>query len=608
LQDTFRDTVFASANLHFFDVRNAEVYLVDPGLTFENNRLLVSPPLLQDRNIDGPTYEAQMENLNVTPSNAATLGTTVVNLPDAVSVAYPISGGIAGSPPTSGMPNVQPLTSDAFLGGNAEYSFGGNASTADVSAVNLTLSGACSHKQKLQELLDILTCDLPPTFLGQACAPGGVDNATIADLFTVSYVDPATLTGGFFFRTDVSLVKNPFGGCPVALGLQYQFDVTSGLVPGVLSTTATELQYAYYPGSVVCTHGAAATVEQQVPVQITNAIFNQAYEKQSLSLASKTAGGLIPYPEAQYGSNFVYPATCVPGTEKPCLVDSDCPPLGTWQQYCDYYDPQFAENATFTGGVCKTTDPCGPGSYTYPDGTVLSPGYPGRLAAEDLLSLGVQNLGISLQDMATIYNTMEERDAHGRYVHFRCSSKPPSGSSCQTPVCQYVIPAKRVNPHPDTVELVFFDSATEYTNPAFPAFAMIEGATTAGFLAMCDTTPSPLATPHPYATSGLPSIDGIPIEVGCGTFGSSFGDINSACSPPPPTSCSCQTNLDCGPGVNQLCLPYAPNLNYCFVPCTPNADGTSPDCSANQQCVLGTKPGSTSTFYICATNLSTGGG
>jgi hypothetical protein len=93
------------------------------------------------------------------------------------------------------------------------------------------------------------------------------------------------------------------------------------------------------------------------------------------------------------------------------------------------------------------------------------------------------------------------------YENVRCA---PSTVGSNT--CQLVLPARRINPFPDGIELVFVDDDKEYNNPAFPVWLVLGDAADKTLLAkLCDpprqasvdSSGAVSLAPRPYAHATL---------------------------------------------------------------------------------------------------------
>ena len=128
--------------------------------------------------------------------------------------------------------------------------------------------------------------------------------------------------------------------------------------------------------------------------------------------------------------------------------------------------------------------------------------------AEGMLTGAIQNGGIARGLTATQISALKNAvgDSHFKPGQWLCAPVPqPSDCSRgagggggttppdDTPVCQFVIPAKRLNVYPDEAELVWFDSEDEFTNPAlalfFATFALPTGAGQAARDQLCAFNP-----------------------------------------------------------------------------------------------------------------------
>jgi hypothetical protein len=129
-------------------------------------------------------------------------------------------------------------------------------------------------------------------------------------------------------------------------------------------------------------------------------------------------------------------------------------------------------------------------------------------ALPDLISLGpqvTQPPAFTAADVQQIKDTVtqpvfEPRLGKNVYKNFRCVVR--SGS----PVCEYILRAKRLNVYPDGIELVFIDDRREFSNPTYPLWLIAWDAhdptnpNDTGLFKLCD---SPTNLPNPLTVQRL---------------------------------------------------------------------------------------------------------
>ncbi len=69
--------------------------------------------------------------------------------------------------------------------------------------------------------------------------------------------------------------------------------------------------------------------------------------------------------------------------------------------------------------------------------------------------------------LATMVNPHTNNPSDIVYKNFRCVTRDAKAAGEKVNACRYVVPARRLNPLPDGVEVVFVDDMKEYTNPSY---------------------------------------------------------------------------------------------------------------------------------------------
>ena len=81
----------------------------------------------------------------------------------------------------------------------------------------------------------------------------------------------------------------------------------------------------------------------------------------------------------------------------------------------------------------------------------------------------------------------------------------PNGNKTFVNICEYIVPAKRLNTYPDGIEAVFVDDDREVSNPAYPVYLLDRFSATTGSPArLCTHAPVTQTAPlgqRQYAAS-----------------------------------------------------------------------------------------------------------
>lgn len=111
------------------------------------------------------------------------------------------------------------------------------------------------------------------------------------------------------------------------------------------------------------------------------------------------------------------------------------------------------------------------------------------------LQLHAATLGLSANEQAQVKALVEETEVRGGASvlrHFRCAMRDTcvdTGCSSveKAGVCEYTLPAKRLNVLPDGVELVFLDDTKELANPVYPIWLHAFDAGGDAYRGLCGT-------------------------------------------------------------------------------------------------------------------------
>ena len=442
-----------------------------------------------------------------------------------------------------------------------------------------------------------LTCK---TAQCQAGITGTVDWINLSSYISTQR-DPQTtdLSGGFLLEGGLSAVPNEglkvagLAECDIVFGYDYQFSLTSGPIGGVLSVSTRQL-VGDYDNNILCAGGNFYPLGEPVPIAIPdtvdplatalnqtipNTIFDSALASQSQDLS-----GLLPILNGD--------ATCLPGSRASCAQDTDCPPLGTFEQYCDFSDPANIEywegipdHQPVIPGVCATKDPCGDGEYYYSNGDKFdSPPESARSAAGATVITAARALGLSQSAQQRLVNAVNAQDSEGHYTNFRCVSSPDASTGCNRNSCNFVLRPTRLNVRPDNLELVFFDSLSEYDNPAVAAYLVVAYTKgNVGVSVMCNNHyPDQQTIAREYTTSAAPPLttcNNVPASFGCNPSPPGGGPVCGGCAPFTvgtsgnvyPGSAECTDGFICEDGTCQY------PTGYC---------GGDADCGPGYCCIL----------------------
>jgi hypothetical protein len=166
--------------------------------------------------------------------------------------------------------------------------------------------------------------------------------------------------------------------------------------------------------------------------------------------------------------------------------------------------------------------------------------------------------------------------------------------------CQYILRAKRLNVNSDTVELVWFDDVTDFTNPALAAFAAsfvdpadpLSKRDVTRYQALCSRKPRGIqaasTAPNPALNYDIRSW----FNYWLPSFASPGPTGQCPAEPANPPQCGCQQDADCPCGVT-----CDPNTHRCENLCFTGADCASGICYTNlnrcgsgETCSLGVCP------------------
>jgi hypothetical protein len=520
----------------------------------------------------------------------------VVSMPDAVVIPYPAAnrGGVA----EAGYLTTAPLTTYDFIGASrtllGQDSMNGSGT---IKAVRIVDSGMCSAEipyAGAKGLLAQIQSNAQNFVLGSAGCNSNVSSSiNMLNLTSVVDSDPDDIIGafgyypnsrgGFVLRgiVDVNSTGSAslfgLGSCDVAADYYYQLGINYGPIPGILSASPVRHVLSYNGSQTLCNSGCLGSflpgvvVSQGVGQELQSAleqtipdlIFDAAAAMQMFPVPDLVDDptGKVPIPELP----------CVEGTRFTCGSDSDCPPVG-FAQYCDLADIAVLQSGG-TYGVCKVKDPCGTGTYVYPDGTmqeiggVFSAGGKsttpsGRFVVEQAVIAGVAQLGLSPANQTALLAAVDATTANGVYSNFACTpGTVPLPDQMQALTCKYIVRAKRAVHHPDSVELVFLDDTNNDSDPTYAAFVGLFAVSPTAYQQMCQrgypSVPSSNFLTRRFAVSNIQN-------QGCGSL------------QPPVSNCSPTTPCPNG----QVCAS-----GFCgYPPCLINPNNGAAVCPTGLVC------------------------
>jgi hypothetical protein len=586
-------------------IREAQFYVIDPQVAYAWD-------VTAGDGLNWAQYNT------VPPSGA-------VSLADALVIPYPAQnrGGVA----ETGYLSVYKITSADFVGPgsaldpNFTLSAGGRTFSGALTTVRVVNSGMCSAEVPYggqSGILSLLQNNTETFVANQVCT--GSSSANFF-LNITSIVRPetgqATLgyypnsVGGFMVLAGLDIKATGLasfagaGECGMGANYYYDLGLNYGPVPGILSAKPTRIFFNADTegGTPLCYGGCLYTT----PVPATAPPVQQALEQTvPISIFAGVDNLLthqVPYPNDPTGRTGI---PCIAGTRFACSSDDECPTQGDFEQYCDTSDVAVYE-AGGTNGVCKPKDPCGNGlgrnggEWIYPDGSIGHvPPVTGRFVAEKAIQLGGAVLALSASEISQITAGVDVQDQRGVYTNFTCTNSAPANAA-QNLTCKYIVRAKRLVHHPDTVEMVFFDDTQDYANPAFGAFvATFATGDLTAYTALCQRA-YPTVNDRNFFTrrflsTALPSSGTGTMD--CGALQSAVAALTP---PPPPPNCmadtDCQNSQVCTNGycgypscaasgcpANLVCHQDATRPFQCGVPCTDDSQCGS---GSNGTCVSG---------------------
>ncbi len=410
---------------------------------------------------------------------------------------------------------------------------------SSIKALRVLPSGLCSREATFADvgsttgLLSQIANGFAQGFLGP-------DGACTPELFAeVSYVEALPILtevpdpsspfgrspgGGFLLTSHVrvhgtALPESAFSDCTIYFLAQYSFQLDShGVLSLALAPSAASFPtHLVANDSTLCTGlpGPRGTGFTGAVTALTDAL------KKTLPLQFATATH-----QAQ---------TREPLASRPCSSDADC----------------ASEAGILGGGTCNMQThfcanffDCDPKSAlgTQCDNAIK--------VVSDAVGLGAATLGIAA-GAASMETAIQNPGL------WSCVDVSIPGNFCAgvAPItrgrCEITVPAKRINVNPDTIELVWFDTPDEFTNPAFAAFAAFFG--TSVTIGNIDFNAfRELCARQSYGTnSGIDPNDLAGMFYNRRFTNFHIGDEACPSVPPPPPQCPCTQNSDCKSGVCQ---------------------------------------------------------
>ena len=278
-------------------------------------------------------------------------------------------------------------------------------------------------------------------------------------------------TGGFsvLYGADAHIFA-PFPDIHLDFNARFQFRLQAGRLSVVPTTNALTVTGYNAPS-------LQTTLSDAINTAIPTALFNRVDQKLGVSPG-------------------------VPSSVAPlCSSDTDCGAT----QICSSPDQGAAKRCLLPAfGLCDLE--------TGPDGlptTDVSLGggncTAGIITAGTLLNTGAASIGLSAPDLAVLNATAFATHVAGNqqiYDHWRCR-RPSNGQEdpAEKNRCTYVLDVRRINVHPDTVDLVFFDDRGELDNSNVAAYVALAGANLQGEL--CQDPPD-FDTPRSFLRDSRP--------------------------------------------------------------------------------------------------------
>jgi hypothetical protein len=150
------------------------------------------------------------------------------------------------------------------------------------------------------------------------------------------------------------------------------------------------------------------------------------------------------------------------------------------------------------------------------------------------IRLGADRAGLSLSEAQQVVDQLRQTDSNGTLVNWRCVNRPVEVESSANPTaicledryrCEYILRAKRLNVFPDSLEIVWFDDARDFSAPALPIY----------YLSLAQGPTSPLCRRQPsIADPSLTNPFGAVIFNRAFANIHSFGRLGCGDAPPPP--------------------------------------------------------------------------